>query len=156
MKHLLNICNINGEEVEPENSKKIILDLCGGTGSWSSPYKEAGYDVRIVTLPEHDVCTYKPPDNVYGVLAATPCDEFSIAKHFHGKGNYTHNATDNQADIDRYLENDCDFSFCEDEELYTATLHNADGDALEVEDDANGFEDMVVAIEFSGLREARP
>lgn len=65
-------------------------------------------------------------------------------------------ATDNQADIDRYLENDCDFSFHADEELYTATLHNADGDALEVEDDANGFEDMVVAIEFSGLREARP
>ena len=91
MKHLLNICNINGADVEPENSKKIILDLCGGTGSWSRPYKEAGYDVRIVTLPEHDVCTYKPPDNVYGVLAATPCDEFSIAKHFHGKGNYTHN-----------------------------------------------------------------
>lgn len=33
----------------------------------------------------------RPPPNVYGVLAATPCDEFSIAKHFHGKGNYTHN-----------------------------------------------------------------
>ena len=26
--------------------KKIILDLCGGTGSWSKPYKDAGYDVR--------------------------------------------------------------------------------------------------------------
>lgn len=32
-----------------------------------------------------------PPKNVYGILAATPCDEFSIAKHFHGKGNYSHN-----------------------------------------------------------------
>ena len=31
---------------------KIILDLCGGTGSWSRPYKEAGYDVRLITLPE--------------------------------------------------------------------------------------------------------
>lgn len=70
---------------------KIILDLCGGTGSWSKPYKDAGYDVRIITLPEYDVRTYIPPDNVYGVLAATPCDEFSIAKHFHGKGNYVHN-----------------------------------------------------------------
>ena len=69
---------------------KIILDLCGGTGSWSKPYKDAGYDVRVVTLPENDVCLYIPPDNVYGVLAATPCDHFSIAKHFHGKGNYTH------------------------------------------------------------------
>lgn len=26
-----------------DNSGKIILDLCGGTGSWSKPYKEAGY-----------------------------------------------------------------------------------------------------------------
>lgn len=41
MTHHGNICNINGAEVEPENSKKIILDLCGGTGSWSRPYKEA-------------------------------------------------------------------------------------------------------------------
>jgi hypothetical protein len=71
--------------------QKIILDLCGGTGSWSKPYKDAGYDVRVITLPEHDVRTYIPPENVYGVLAATPCDEFSIAKHFHGKGNYSHN-----------------------------------------------------------------
>ena len=74
-----------------KNEDKIILDLCGGTGSWSRPYKEAGYNVRVITLPEYDVCTYIPPDNVYGVLAATPCDEFSIAKHFHGRGNYTHN-----------------------------------------------------------------
>lgn len=29
-----------------DNSDKIILDLCGGTGSWSRPYKEAGYDVE--------------------------------------------------------------------------------------------------------------
>ena len=29
-----------------DNSKKIILDLCGGTGAWSKPYKDAGYDVR--------------------------------------------------------------------------------------------------------------
>ena len=35
--------------------RKIILDLCGGTGSWSAPYKQAGYDVRLVTLPDNDV-----------------------------------------------------------------------------------------------------
>ncbi len=35
-----------------------------GTGSWSRPYKEAGYDVRVITLPEYDVLTYNPPDNV--------------------------------------------------------------------------------------------
>lgn len=60
------------------NSEKIILDLCGGTGSWSRPYKEAGYDVRLITLPEHNVRTYYPPENVYGILAAPPCTEFSI------------------------------------------------------------------------------
>jgi hypothetical protein len=72
-----------------KNSDKIILDLCGGTGSWSKPYKDAGYDVRVITLPE-DVRDWIAPDNVYGILAAPPCTEFSKAKHFHGKGNYTH------------------------------------------------------------------
>lgn len=37
------------------NSKKIIIDLCGGTGSWSAPYKANGYDVRVITLPEYDL-----------------------------------------------------------------------------------------------------
>ena len=61
--------------------KKIILDLCGGTGSWSRPYQEAGYDVRVITLPKQDVLTYQPPAYpVYGILAAPPCDQFSIAK----------------------------------------------------------------------------
>jgi hypothetical protein len=52
--------------------------LCGGTGSWSRPYQEACYDVRIITLPDYDVLTYKPPPNVYGILAAPPCTEFSL------------------------------------------------------------------------------
>jgi len=72
-------------------SNKIILDLCGGTGAWSRPYRDAGYDVRVITLPEIDVRLFAPPDNVYGILAAPPCTEFSIAKHFHGKGKYHHN-----------------------------------------------------------------
>jgi len=54
--------------------------LCGGTGSWSKPYKDAGYDVRLVTLPAHDVFTYEPPDGVYGVLAAPTCTMFSFAR----------------------------------------------------------------------------
>lgn len=59
---------------------KIILDLCGGTGSWSKPYKENGYDVRVITLPDNDVRDYDPPKNVYGILSAPPCDQFSFAK----------------------------------------------------------------------------
>ena len=58
-------------------SNKIILDLCGGSGAWSKPYKDCGYDVRLITLPENDVCTYEPPENVYGVLAAPPCTDFA-------------------------------------------------------------------------------
>ena len=62
-----------------ENKTKIILDLCGGTGSWSRPYKDAGYDVRLITLPEYDVRDYIPPENVYGILAAPPCDHFAVS-----------------------------------------------------------------------------
>ncbi len=53
------------------------MDLCGGTGAWSRPYAEAGYDVRVITLPEYDVRLYTPPENVYGILAAPPCTHFS-------------------------------------------------------------------------------
>lgn len=61
------------------NQDKIILDLCGGTGSWSRPYRDAGYDVRNITLPEFDVRYYKPPKKVYGILAAPPCTDFCIS-----------------------------------------------------------------------------
>ena len=73
---------------------KIILDLCGGTGEWSKPYKNAGYDVRIITLPRWDVRLFpsKPSNKsrfprefksienyskVYGILAAPICTCFS-------------------------------------------------------------------------------
>lgn len=76
------------------NKDKIILDLCGGTGSWSKPYKEAGYDVRVITLPEYDVReviigedeifignnTFIEIKDVYGILAAPPCTMFSLAR----------------------------------------------------------------------------
>ena len=64
---------------------KTILDLCGGTGAWSKPYKEAGYDVRLITLPEQDVRDYIPPENVYGILAAPDCTEFSLARNRYPK-----------------------------------------------------------------------
>jgi hypothetical protein len=66
--------------------KPIILDLCGGTGAWSKPWAESGeYDVRVITLPEHDVRTYQPPEEVYGILAAPPCTYFSHMRRRWGK-----------------------------------------------------------------------
>ena len=80
---------------------KTILDLCGGTGAWSKPYKDAGYNVELITLPRYDVTridfdTYAMHfqridvhyedtlcvlyEDLYGIFAAPPCTEFSIAK----------------------------------------------------------------------------
>lgn len=72
------------------NKDKIILDLCGGTGAWSKPYKDAGYDVRVITLPQNDVATYHPPKNVYGILAAPPCTMFSMARTVANARSITH------------------------------------------------------------------
>lgn len=65
--------------MDKKNSDKIILDLCSGTGAWSAPYREAGYSVIQVTLPGQDVRDYIPPEKVYGILAAPPCDHFAIS-----------------------------------------------------------------------------
>ena len=68
---------------------KKILDLCGGTGSWSLPYRENGYDVLNVTLPDYDVTKWREYDeilqavienDIYGILAAPPCTMFSHAR----------------------------------------------------------------------------
>lgn len=80
--------------------KKIILDLCGGTGSWSAPYKEAGYEILNITLPDYDVFAvdffdedmefrsrtgkeslYARHEDIVGIFAAPPCTEFSIARN---------------------------------------------------------------------------
>lgn len=67
-----------------KNKDKIILDLCGGTGAWSRPYEKAGYDVRLITLPDFDVFKYnnykKEIKKVYGILAAPTCTHFSLAR----------------------------------------------------------------------------
>jgi len=70
-----------------QTKKKIILDLCGGTGAWSQPYKEAGYDVRVITLPE-DIRLARVPPKAYGILAAPPCTHLagSGARWWAGKG----------------------------------------------------------------------
>lgn len=61
----------------------MILDLCGGSGAWSRPYREAGYTVELVTLPIHDVRTFRVKRPAWGVLAAPPCTEFSMALNRH-------------------------------------------------------------------------
>lgn len=61
-------------------TQRVILDLCAGTGAWSEPYVQAGYDVRRVDLPM-DVRLLTFPGNVWGVLAAPPCTVFSYARN---------------------------------------------------------------------------
>jgi len=79
------------------NENKIILDLCGGTGSWSKPYTDNGYDVRIIDPQEWleddygtgDVRLFKKPkEQIYGILSAPPCTHFSGsgARHWEKKG----------------------------------------------------------------------
>ena len=69
------------------NFHKVILDLFGGTGAWSRPYAEAGYDVRVITLPGHDARRWNDylTLRVHGVLAAPPCTYFSRMRMCRGK-----------------------------------------------------------------------
>jgi len=60
-------------------SEKIILHLCAKEGSDSKPYRDAGYDVRIIG-EDIGVENYHPPENVYGIIANPPCTMFSIAR----------------------------------------------------------------------------
>lgn len=68
----------------------MILDLCGGTGMWSKPYKDNGIEVKVLTLPEFDVRDWKnhkwltdaiKNNEIRGILAAPPCTMFSIARN---------------------------------------------------------------------------
>lgn len=58
---------------------KIILQLCADTGSDTFPYREAGYDVRLVGK-DIGVENYHPPQDVYGIIANPVCTEFSTAR----------------------------------------------------------------------------
>lgn len=78
--------------------KKVILDLCGGTGSWSKYYAQnPNYKVIIIDPQEWikgkgstgDVRLFEAPNyDVYGVLCAPPCTEFagSGARWWKAKG----------------------------------------------------------------------
>lgn len=70
-------------------SKPLILDLCGGTGSWSEPYRQSGaYDVHIIDPQEWlsddagtgDVRLFEHLVRpVRGILCAPPCTHFSAS-----------------------------------------------------------------------------
>jgi len=60
------------------NKDKVILDLCGGTGAWSKDYKNAGYNVQVITLPKLDLLDEKTVEycinlKPYGILFAVEC-----------------------------------------------------------------------------------
>lgn len=61
-----------------------ILDLCGGSGAWSKPYADAGYDVEIVD-PVHDGRDARLLQRLrgwfQGILCAPVCTEFSYARN---------------------------------------------------------------------------
>lgn len=73
-----------------DNSKKIILDLCEGTGAATKEYRKAGYDVRGFDIKRgrdvrlHDLIK----DNPYGIWASPDCTELagSGARWWAGKG----------------------------------------------------------------------
>lgn len=69
---------------DPPPEERLILDLCAGSGSWSKPYEQAGY--RVIGVDplggRGDVRTFQPPpERVWGVLAAPPCTQFSLARN---------------------------------------------------------------------------
>lgn len=64
----------------PIKTNRIIYDLCGGSGSWSKPYSDAGYIVRVVDPINGggDVRLLEAPqEKIYGILAAPPCTHFA-------------------------------------------------------------------------------
>ena len=62
--------------------ERTILSLCDYTGTWSKPYKDAGYNVIRVDIQTDgtDVRLMKLPDTpIHGVLAAPPCTVFALS-----------------------------------------------------------------------------
>jgi len=60
----------------------LILDLCGGTGAWSDPYRQAGYRVELIDiLNGRDVRLVQRMRGVHGILAAPVCTVQSYARN---------------------------------------------------------------------------
>lgn len=74
--------------------RKIIFDLCAGSGSWSKPYKDAGYDVVEIDIKTNQdvrliqIGDMAEKEDVHGILAAPPCTHLSGsgARWWEGKG----------------------------------------------------------------------
>ena len=67
--------------------KKIILHLCADIGS-DSRYFDLDDTFEVIKIGKDiGVENYKPPKNVYGIIANPPCTEFSTAKCFSHIGN---------------------------------------------------------------------
>jgi hypothetical protein len=66
---------------------RVIYDLCAGTGAWSQPYVEAGYDVRRIELQSgRDVRLLEyVTEPVWGILAAPPCTWFCRMRMCRGR-----------------------------------------------------------------------
>ena len=60
-----------------------ILDICGGTGAWSKPYADAGYDVEVIDkVNGHDArLLQRRSAGVHGLLFAPVCTVFSYARN---------------------------------------------------------------------------
>ncbi|MCK4297095.1 MAG: hypothetical protein KAW56_05350 [Candidatus Marinimicrobia bacterium] len=79
-----------------ENKDKIIVDLAGGSGAWSRKYKDAGYIVFNITLPDYNILEtvirndyiifrgdkrlIVRKSDIYGILVAPVCTMFSFAR----------------------------------------------------------------------------
>lgn len=57
---------------------KRILSLCDYSGTWSQPYRDAGYEVMQIDIKHgQDIRLMGYPGKVHGILAAPPCTHFS-------------------------------------------------------------------------------
>ncbi len=70
--------------------ENTIISLFDYSGNWSLPYKNVGYNVIQVDIKHGiDILTwdYKAIKNVYGILAAVPCTDYSLsgARYFKAK-----------------------------------------------------------------------
>lgn len=90
---------------DKDNSKKVIVSLFDETGSWSQPWRDAGYHVIQFDAALGDDIFYNSPaamlddiaeigGKVVGVLAATPCTTFagSGARWWEERHNVPNNA----------------------------------------------------------------